>query len=169
VTVTSELHRVGKIDFTNLQGDKRYNRWTAYAQSKLANLLFTIELARRVDVAGVDLLSVAAHPGYASTNLQTAGARMTGNTLLERLAGLGNTLFAQSDADGALPLLYAATGSDIANGTYAGPDGLLMIRGKAAKPVRPAKRGLDEATAQRLWDVSVELTGVEYAQLNATK
>jgi NAD(P)-dependent dehydrogenase (short-subunit alcohol dehydrogenase family) len=165
VTVTSELHRLGRINFTDLQGAKRYNRWTAYGQSKLANLLFAMELARRVDLAGVDLKSVAAHPGYASTNLQTAGAKMTGNKLLEKAAGVANAVFGQSDADGAQPLLYAATGADIANGMYVGPDGPLSFRGKGAKPVRPAKKGLDETTAQRLWDASVELTGVDYPQL----
>jgi hypothetical protein len=169
VTVSSDLHRVGKINFSDLMGEKRYNKWTAYGQSKLANLLFASELGRRADLIDAPLVSVAAHPGYASTNLQTGGARMRGSKLGETLAKAGNRVFAQSDADGALPILYAAGGSDIVTGMYLGPDGPLIMRGKGAKPVAPAKKALDPATAKRLWDVSVELTGVDYAELTATR
>ncbi len=165
VTVSSDLHRVGRINFADLQAEKRYNAWTAYGQAKLANLLFAGELGRRADLADAPITSVAAHPGYASTNLQASGPRMRGSRFGELLASAGNRVFAQSDADGAIPLLYAATGSDILNGLYLGPDGPLIMRGKGAKAVAPARKALDWATAKRLWDVSVDLTGVDYAAL----
>ena len=165
VTVSSDVHRVGRINFDDLQGEKRYGKWSAYGQSKLANLLFAAELGRRADLADLDLTSVAAHPGYAATNLQTTGAKMSGKKLTETVAGVGNRLFGQSDADGALPLLYAATGPDVLNGLYLGPDGPLIFRGKGAKPVPASKRAHDAATAKRLWDVSARLTGVSYPEL----
>ena len=92
VTVSSEMHRIGRINFDDLQSEKRYQKWLAYGQSKLANLLFAGELGRRAAAAGLDLRSLAAHPGYATTNLQTAGPKMGGSKLGERFAGLGNSL-----------------------------------------------------------------------------
>lgn len=169
VTVSSEVHYIGKIDFNDLQGEKHYGKWRAYGQSKLANLLFAGELGRRADAAGVDLTSLSAHPGYASTNLQTAGAKMTGNRVMERLAHVGNRLFGQSDEQGAIPSLYAATSPDATSGQYIGPDGLFGGRGKAAKPVHFAKKAGNEETARRLWDVSEELTGVSYDKLTPAK
>jgi NAD(P)-dependent dehydrogenase (short-subunit alcohol dehydrogenase family) len=169
VTVSSDLHRVGKINFADLMGEKRYNKWTAYGQSKLANLLFASELGRRADLVDAPIVSVAAHPGYAETNLQTGGAKMRGSKVGERLATATNKVFGQSAADGALPILYAAGGVDIVSGMYLGPDGPLIMRGKGAKPVAPAKKALDPATAKRLWDVSVDLTGVDYAELAKKK
>jgi NAD(P)-dependent dehydrogenase (short-subunit alcohol dehydrogenase family) len=167
VTVSSDLHRIGKIDFDDLQGEKHYGKWKAYGQSKLANLLFASELGRRAAAAGVDLTSVAVHPGYASTNLQSAGPRMSGSRLSERFAGLGNSLFGQSDEQGALPSLCAATSPDVVSGQFIGPSGPLGARGKAVKPVGRSKRALDTGSARRLWDVSERLTGVTYDQLAA--
>ncbi len=162
VTVSSTMHRTGKINFTDLQSEKRYQKWLAYGQSKLANLLFASELGRRAAAAGTDLISVAAHPGYAATNLQTAGPKMAGNRIMEKLSSLGNTIFSQSDAQGALPTLCAATAPDVASGQYYGPAGLFEQRGTGVKAVGRSKRAADETAARRLWDVSEELTGVRY-------
>ncbi len=169
VTVSSEVHRIGRINFNDLQGERRYGKWKAYGQSKLANLLFASELGRRAAAAGAELTSLAAHPGYASTNLQTAGAKMSGNRIMVRLAGFGNVLFGQSDADGALPTLCAATSADAVSGQFYGPDGLFGSRGKGAQPVGRSKQALNEANARRLWDVSEGLTGVTYDQLDVPK
>ncbi len=163
VTVSSEMHRIGRINFDDLQSVRRYQKWSAYGQSKLANLLFAGELSRRAAKAGLDLRSFAAHPGYATTNLQTTGPKMGGSKLGERFASLGNAIFGQSDENGALPLLYALSEPSAQSGEYIGPDGLFHMRGKGAKPGKPMKKALDQATASRLWDVSEELTGVTYA------
>ena len=161
VTLASGAHRMGKINFDDLQGERRYRRWGAYGQSKLANLLFAFELGRRAAAAGSGLLSVAAHPGYAATNLQTAAAKMKGNGLEERLAGLANRVLAQSGDMGALPTLYAATLDQLPGGAYAGPDGPLEMRGHP-KLVGASGAARDEQAAARLWSVSQELTGVSY-------
>jgi NAD(P)-dependent dehydrogenase (short-subunit alcohol dehydrogenase family) len=162
VTVSSQMHTIGRINFADLQGNRRYQKWLAYGQSKLANLLFAGELARRAAAAGRDLRSLAAHPGYATTNLQTTGPKMGGSRFGERLAGLGSALFGQSDADGAIPILYAATEPDAQSGQYFGPDGPFRMRGSGAKLGKPMRKALDQTTAARLWDVSEELTGVRY-------
>ncbi len=162
VTVSSEMHRIGRINFQDLQSEKRYQKWPAYGQSKLANLLFAGELGRRATAAGLDLRSLAAHPGYATTNLQTTGPKMGGNRLMERVADIGNAVLGQPDANGAIPILFAATEPGVQSGQYFGPDGLFHMRGSGAKPGRPTRKALDEATAARLWDVSEELTGVRY-------
>jgi hypothetical protein len=108
---------MGRIQFDDLQWERGYSKWFAYGQSKLANLLFTFELQRRTERAGVNLISVACHPGYAATNLQAAGPRMQGFWMLETAMDFANQLFAQSAAMGALPLLYAAAASDVGGGT----------------------------------------------------
>ncbi len=167
VTVSSGAAQMGRMHFSDLEGERRYQRWMAYAQSKLANLLFAFELDRRVRAAGVDLVSVAAHPGYAATNLQAVGPRMTGNMIAERMADFGNRLVAQSDAQGALPQLYAATAPGVQGGDYFGPDGLFGLRGAPTK-VRPPGRALDAAAAHLLWDRSEELTEVRYRELDAS-
>jgi NAD(P)-dependent dehydrogenase (short-subunit alcohol dehydrogenase family) len=157
VTVSSGAHHRGRMNFDDLQGEGRYSRWGAYAQSKLANLLFALELDRRLRSAELPLISVAAHPGYAATNLQ-----MSGPPLYERpFMWLGNTLIAQSAEMGVLPILYAATYPDLAGGSYVGPDGLAEGRGYPAL-VSPSDRARDEDAARRLWQVSERLTGVAY-------
>ncbi|TNY34959.1 oxidoreductase [Thermomonospora catenispora] len=159
VTVSSMLAWPGRIDFDDLQGERRYRRWRAYSQSKLANLLFAVELHRRASGA---LASMAAHPGYAATNLQLVGPRMSGDRLGERFAALGNRLFAQSDGMGALPILYAATAPGARSGACYGPRGLFQQRGLPTEVRTPPAAG-DERTARRLWEVSEDLTGVGYA------
>ena len=161
VGVTSMVHWAGRIDFDDLDGRRRYRRWAAYAQSKLADLVFAKELHRR---AGGRLLSVAAHPGYAATNLQQAGPRMTGNRIGVVLYGIGNRVFAQSDAAGAWPSLYAATAPDVEGGRCYGPRGIAQSRG-APRRVRTLPRADDPELGRRLWEVSAERTGVTYEAL----
>jgi NAD(P)-dependent dehydrogenase (short-subunit alcohol dehydrogenase family) len=158
VTVSSNSHRVGRMDWDDLQGEKRYGKWRAYSQSKLANLLFMCELNRRASDAGVDLVSAGAHPGYARTHLtDRTGARVWGIAV-----AIGNRLFSQSDAAGALPQLYAATMPDVKGGDYYGPDGFQQMKGSPhLTPTTPRAR--DEAAASGLWQLSERLTGVTYA------
>lgn len=161
VTLSSNAHKMGRMNFDDLHGRRRYFRWTAYAQAKLANLLFALELQRRADQAGRELLSVAAHPGYAATNLQYQASDMTGNPLDRLVNKVLNATVAQSDAMGALPTLYAAT-ADLPGGAYVGPDGIGEFRGQPQITV-PTSRARDPEAAARLWEISEELTGVRYA------
>jgi NAD(P)-dependent dehydrogenase (short-subunit alcohol dehydrogenase family) len=160
VTLSSNAHKLGRLSFDNLQGERRYFRWAAYSQAKLANLLFALELQRRADASGAQLLSVAAHPGYAATNLQYQANNITGLPIDRLVNKAANTLIAQSDAMGALPQLYAAT-EDLPGGAYVGPDGLGEQRGHPTL-VAPNGRARDEDAARRLWEISEELTGVRY-------
>ena len=158
VTVSSALHRRGTMSFDDLQGEHKYNPWGAYGQSKLANLMFCFELQRRAVEAGTALLSMAAHPGYAATNLQFAAT----DRFYEKAFGwIGNRLLAQSADMGALPTLYAATVSDLPGGTYVGPGGRSEQRGYP-RVVTAAGKAYDEAAWRRLWEVSEQLTGVHY-------
>ena len=163
VTLSSTAHKVGRMNFDDLQGERRYFRWFAYGQSKLANLLFAFELQRRAGDAGLPLKSLAAHPGYAATNLQTRGPEAGG--LLTRVEDLfmavSNRVVAQSEEMGALPTLYAATVPDLPGGTYVGPDGFQEQRGHPT-PVGSTAASKDRVAAQRLWQVSEKLTGVRY-------
>src|SRR4051794_13647366 len=155
VTISSPAHRMGRIDLADLNWEHRtYRRWAAYGQSKLADLMFAFELDRRLSANGSTVRSVAAHPGYAATELQ-----FHTEALEHRVMGLGNRLFAQSADDGARPALYAATMPDVRGGDYWGPDGLGEMRGHP-KRVGAAKRARDEAVARRLWDLAAPLTGV---------
>jgi NAD(P)-dependent dehydrogenase (short-subunit alcohol dehydrogenase family) len=157
VTLSSTAHRTGRIAFDNLGGERRYFRWRAYGQSKLANLLFALELERRLRSAGSTVKSLAAHPGYAATNLQSAGPPLVDRLFMR----VSNRVIAQSDDMGALPTLYAATEPGLAGGTYVGPDGFAEQRGHP-KPVVPNKAARDEQVARRLWEVSEEMTGVRF-------
>jgi NAD(P)-dependent dehydrogenase (short-subunit alcohol dehydrogenase family) len=157
VTVSSGAHRIGGLDLDDLNWEKRrYQRWRAYGQSKLSNLLFTLELQRRLSEAGSDVRAVAAHPGYARTNLQSR----TGSGLQNGLMSIGNKLLAQSAEMGALPTLFAAT-QDIPGGAFVGPDGFQEQRGHP-KLVGRSSAASNEADARRLWEVSEELTGVSF-------
>ncbi|TQC43303.1 SDR family NAD(P)-dependent oxidoreductase [Rhodococcus sp. WS4] len=156
-TMSSVAHQAGTIHLDDLNWDHRkYNRWSAYGQSKLANLLFTYELQRRLGAAGSPVKAVAAHPGYASTNLQAHT-----ESVQDKLMAVGNRIFAQSAEMGALPMLYAATAPDVIGGSYIGPDGLFEQRGHP-KVVGSNKKSRDEQTAGALWSLSENLTGVEY-------
>jgi NAD(P)-dependent dehydrogenase (short-subunit alcohol dehydrogenase family) len=162
VTLASVMHRLGTIAFADLQRQRSYHAWSAYGQSKLANLVFAYELQRRADAAGAPLTSVAAHPGYTATNLQTAGPSLNGRTLQSRVMELVGPLIGQSAELGALPTLYAATVPELAGGSYVGPSGPLELRGHT-KLVSSSAASKDIETGRRLWEVSEELTGVSFA------
>ncbi|KDE60421.1 short-chain dehydrogenase [Halostagnicola sp. A56] len=161
VTVSSGLHERGEIDFDDLQGEADYSRQGAYAQSKLANLLFAYELDRRLDSVSPNALSVGVHPGYADTSLQARAPEMDGSVTRKLLMDVANAVLAQSAATGALPTLYAATASDVQGGEYYGPGGFMNMRG-APERQRSAEQSYDRETARKLWDVSKELTEIEF-------
>ena len=162
VTTSSTMHRIGRMRWDDLQHERRYQKWLVYGQSKLANLLFAFELDRRAKAAGTALRSLAAHPGYANTHLQAAGPEMQGSRFNLELMGMANRVFAQSDAAGALPQLRALTDPGIVGGEYFGPGGPGEMQGSPVQ-VKAKRAAYDTAAAQRLWDVSAELTGVTYA------
>ena len=157
VTISSYVHRLGKVDFNDINWEhKRYSPWRAYGQSKLSNLLFTAELQRRLETVGSKIVATAAHPGYASTNLQAHSGRR-----LEDLGmAISNRLFAQSEKAGALPTLYAAV-ADIPGNSYVGPRGPMEQWG-SPKLVGRSRAARDPNAARLLWDVSEQLTGVTF-------
>jgi len=157
VNLASGAHRMGRISLDDLNWERRtYRRWPAYGQSKLANLLFTFELQRRLAGSGSPVRTVAAHPGWAATELQ----QRTGNAIWNAINGLGNRVLAQSGEQGAWPTLYAAT-QDIPGGSYVGPDGRGELRGHP-KLVSPSFAATDPDMARELWGLSERLTGVTY-------
>jgi NAD(P)-dependent dehydrogenase (short-subunit alcohol dehydrogenase family) len=157
VTVSSAGHRLGGVDFEDLNWERKpYNGWRAYGQSKLANLLFTAELQRRLSANGSAVLATAAHPGYASTNLQFHSQRR----LFDVMGTVGNRLLAQDEEGGSLPTLYAAV-ADVPGDSLAGPGGFMELRG-APKLVGRSGAAKNTEVAQRLWEVSEELTGVRF-------
>ena len=157
VTLASTAHRMGRINFDDPQSLRRYNRWLAYGQSKLADLMFALELDRRLRASGSAVKSLAAHPGYAATNLQSAAAPALDRAVMV----LTNVLVAQSAAMGALPTLYAATEPGLQGGSYVGPDGIGEFRGHP-RLVSPSRAARDERVAARLWELAEELTGVGF-------
>lgn len=164
VNVASQAHRFGKMRWHDLHWQTRYQKWPAYGQSKLANLLFTAELDRRLAAAGWPVRAVACHPGYSATNLQLVGPQLEGSKLMERGSAIANRWFAQSSEQGALPTVCAATSPLVESGDYIGPDGLYEMRGMPKKVGR-SKRAQNAADAARLWDVSVDATDIDYAAL----
>ena len=157
VSISSFVHRFGRMNFDDLNWERRrYHPWRAYGQSKLANLLFTAELQRRLDNAGSKVIATAAHPGYAATNLQAH----TGSKSQTVGLAITNRLFAQSEKDGALPTLYAAF-ADVPGNSYAGPDGLMEQRG-SPKLVGRSSAAQNMDSARRLWEASEQLTGVGF-------
>jgi NAD(P)-dependent dehydrogenase (short-subunit alcohol dehydrogenase family) len=166
VTVSSMAHLIGRISFDDLQHEKSYSKWQAYGQSKLANLLFARELDRRAKRAGSVLISVAAHPGYAATNLQTAGPEMAGQRLQARVMEVLNRVVAQPAAQGALPTLYGASAAGVVGGEFFGPNQIFGMRGYPTRSLSsPAGRSVE--TAGRLWTVSEDLTGVTFGALDS--
>ena len=160
VTVSSLAHRGGRVEWNDLGAERSYRPWPRYNQSKLANLLFTFELHRRLNARGENLIAAAAHPGFANTNL-TSG--MNHPATLD-LLGAFFRLLGQSGSLGALPTLYAATAPDVRGGQFYGPGGPGQLRGRPTL-VTPAPQALDPEAARRLWDISAELTGVQFAGL----
>ena len=164
VNVSSQAHRMGRMNFNDLHGEEKYEKWAAYGQSKLSNLLFTFELNRRLDEAKLDIIAVAAHPGYAATNLQFVGPQMQGSSFLMTISKFGNAVFAQNQHMGALPTMYAATMPEVRGGDYFGPRGFMEMWGRPKK-VGSNARSKREEDWKRLWEISEELTGVRYEAL----
>jgi NAD(P)-dependent dehydrogenase (short-subunit alcohol dehydrogenase family) len=157
VVLSSGVHRIGRIHLEDPNFERRrYERWAAYGQSKLANLMFAYELQRRLSAAGSSVKAVAAHPGYAATELQSHT-----ESVMDRLMKLSNSVVAQSAERGALPTLYAATNSTVQGGEFIGPDGFQELRGHPRR-VGSSKRSQDKTVAAGLWTLSEELTGVSY-------
>jgi NAD(P)-dependent dehydrogenase (short-subunit alcohol dehydrogenase family) len=166
VAVSSTAHRMGSIDLDDLDWRRTtYRRWAAYGRSKLANLLYVLELQRRFDAAGSPLLAVAAHPGYTRTALQTTGVALGGGlrgTVNGALSGALTAVVGQPVARGVLPQLFAATG-DVPGASYWGPDGPAESRGHHPAPATRSAAALDTEVARRLLDLTDELTGVPHA------
>ena len=158
VSVSSLAHRTGFIDFGDLQGARVYSPWKAYGQSKLACLIFALELQRRTDAGGWNLTSNAAHPGFSRTNLFASDP----GGLLSVATDFAAPLFGHSAADGARPILFAATSPQAKPGAYCGPGRIGELRGAPA-PALIMPQARDAATAARLWDVSEKLTGTSFA------
>ncbi|MFO7794222.1 MAG: oxidoreductase [Candidatus Nanohaloarchaea archaeon] len=161
VNQSSMAHEDGEIDFDDLMGEKNYSKWGAYGQSKLANLLFTYELNRRLEDKDIDVESVACHPGISDTNLFKIGPKMEHSKIKLYLGQMISKIFGQSPSKGCLPMLYAATSEQIQGGEYIGPDGFKHARGY------PEKQGSSEASqneddAKKLWERSEELTGLKF-------
>jgi NAD(P)-dependent dehydrogenase (short-subunit alcohol dehydrogenase family) len=157
VNLSSLAHRTGFIDFNDLQGARVYSPWKAYGQSKLAALMFALELQRRSDAKGWNLTSTAAHPGFARTGLFASGP----GGLLSLATDFAAPLFGQSAANGARPILFAATNPKARPGAYYGPGGIGELRGAPA-PALTMPQARDAAAAARLWDVSGKLTGTSF-------
>ena len=161
VTVSSMVHHQGKMAFDNLNGERDYTPWDAYRQSKLANLLFAYELQRRLAAAEAPAVSVAAHPGYARTNLQSVGPKMEGSQVKRWFWAVANAVVAQSAEMGALPSLYAATAPDVRGGDFIGPNWPLGWRGFPVK-TKSSRASYNQADAARLWEISEKMAGVQY-------
>jgi NAD(P)-dependent dehydrogenase (short-subunit alcohol dehydrogenase family) len=161
VTVSSVMHRIGKMRWEGFDTDQGYHKWLAYGQSKLANLLFCYELDRRLKGRGLDVVSVACHPGYASTNLTFVGPEMEGARFMAGINSLGSAILAQSAEAGAWPTVHAATDPSVRGGHYFGPAGFLELRGRPKKVGSNASsRSVEDA--KRLWKISESLTGLSF-------
>ncbi len=167
VTVSSSATKWGKIDFNNLQGERLYKPMLqAYAQSKLADSIFALELQRRLKAVGSPIISTAAHPGYAVTNLQTSRPGERNSLILRFLSALLKPIASQSAAQGALPTLFAAVAREAKPGGYYGPDRFFELKGHPVAVPFP-KGAQDLAMRRRLWQVSEQLTGVSFGPLSA--
>lgn len=154
VTVSSLAHRIGSLDFENLDARRGYQRWRFYGQSKLANLMFALEFDRRLRSARETIQSIAVHPGYSATNLQRT---IPGHSLF-------NAVTAQSQEKGAYPSVFAATSPQVESGQYYGPHGFQELWGMPAEAtIRRLAR--NQEVAHKLWSVSEDLTGVRYTGL----
>ena len=161
IQVSSLAHKMGRIRFEDIHWEKEYSKWGAYGMSKLANLLFIHALAGRINRSQGKVIAAAAHPGYASTELQAKGAKMKGSKTGASLFELANRIFAQSAAKGALPTLYAATAGDVQQGAYYGPQGFMHMRGRPGLD-RPAQKLMSDQVAEDLWKLSESLTGTAF-------
>ncbi|AJY24277.1 putative short-chain dehydrogenase/reductase SDR [Burkholderia ambifaria AMMD] len=164
--MSSGFNRGGRIRVDDLRAEHRYNRYLAYCDSKLANLVFAIELQRRFQRAAFAGISVAAHPGYAATNLQFAGPAMDGSPLRASLMRAANRYLAQPADQGALPAIHAATSPELTGGAYIGPSGWFESRGLPARASVP-RAARDVAVAALLWEASEAATGVRFLSAGA--
>ena len=162
VTIASIAHKQGQIDFNNLQSQKTYSPMQSYRQSKLADLMFAFELDRRLRAANSRVMSVAAHPGVANTNLFRGGDRSAISGAARALLGHFIGAVLNTDDAGALPTLYAATSRDVSDGGYYGPQGFLEARGSRIGEASVARQAKDASNAGRLWQVCEELTQVRF-------
>lgn len=160
VTMSSVAALVGRLDFKDPNFERRrYSAWFAYCQSKLANQVFALELDRRLRAAGEDVISVAAHPGFTTSNLGTTTARAWSNPLLSAILGFGIPVFGQGTQTGSLPALYAATAEGVEGGDYYGPRGPGGMYGHPTK-VKPVRAALSESQGIALWELTARMTGV---------
>ena len=162
VTVASIAHKSGRLHFDNLQFQGNYHPGRTYAQSKLANLMLAFELARRLHASGSSILSVAAHPGIANTNLFKSTDVPRFEQRMRTLVGHLIGFVLNSETEGALPTMFAAASPEATNGGYYGPQGLLETRGGDVGPARIASHARDQPAAERLWSIAEELTGVRF-------
>jgi NAD(P)-dependent dehydrogenase (short-subunit alcohol dehydrogenase family) len=162
VTVSSQAHRMGRLRLDDPAGTAPRNTWVSYGTSKLANLLFTLELSRRLKTAGLATRAAAAHPGWARSNLAGTGAALGASRVRRKLARDVGTRLGQSAAGGALPVLCAATSSAVHSGQYVGPSKLFGFYGPP-RLVTPSRRARDAAAAAELWRASEELTDVRFS------
>jgi NAD(P)-dependent dehydrogenase (short-subunit alcohol dehydrogenase family) len=162
VTIASIAHRSGRLDFDDLQSTNAYSPMRAYRQSKLADLMFALELDRRLRAAGSRVMSVAAHPGVASTRLFRGSDRPAAERVMRGLAGVFIGVLLNTDRAGALPTLYAATSERVTDGGYYGPQGFQEARGNTVGEARIADEARDAASARRLWQVCETLTGIRF-------
>jgi NAD(P)-dependent dehydrogenase (short-subunit alcohol dehydrogenase family) len=162
ITLASIAHKRGKINFDDLQSIKNYSPMRAYQQSKLADLIFAFELDRRLRAAGSRVMSVAAHPGVANTNLFQTGDYSPLQKTLRNLVGHMIDILLNTDAEGALPTLYAATAATAADGGYYGPQGFQEMRGEVVGPAKVAAPAQEAATAARLWKICEDLSGIRF-------
>jgi NAD(P)-dependent dehydrogenase (short-subunit alcohol dehydrogenase family) len=163
VTIASIAHKRGQLDFDDLQATKNYGPMKSYQQSKLADLMFAFELDRRLRAISSPIMSVAAHPGVASTNLFNSGKYSAVESAARNLLGHAIGILLNTDSEGALPTLYAATSPEAEDGGYYGPQGFQEMRGEDVGPAKVAPQARDAAAAARLWTVCEDLTGVRYS------
>ena len=164
ITMSSNVHKYGNIHFNDINFEKKYGRFKAYSQSKLANLLFTYELDRKIREKQLSKMSLGAHPGWSATKLQTSGLSMkkgVGAKIKKFGLQFGNIFFAQSAEKGAHPLLMATTSEEVKSGDYIGPSGIGEWRG-TPKITKSSKKSYNEDFAKKLWDISEEITGISF-------
>jgi NAD(P)-dependent dehydrogenase (short-subunit alcohol dehydrogenase family) len=162
VTVSSHMHRLGRVRPDDVAGAKARNPWLVYSTSKLANLLFVAELSRRLEAGGFRTTALASHPGWTRSNLAGSGGALSGSRVRRRLSRAVGSNLGQSAAGGALPVLCASTAANVRNGQYIGPAGAFGMYGPP-RLARPSRRARDLSMAARLWAASEELTGVHYS------
>jgi NAD(P)-dependent dehydrogenase (short-subunit alcohol dehydrogenase family) len=162
VTIASIAHKRGQLSLDDLQSTKAYSPMKAYQQSKLANLIFAFELDRRLRAANSRVMSIAAHPGVANTNLFQVGDHGPLEKTLRNLFGHAIGIVLNSDSEGALPTLYAATSPDAEDGGYYGPQGFQEMRGDDVDRAIVAPQARDTTAATRLWQICEDLTGIKF-------